>query len=192
MVTYILGSKWLNADAALSWFRMVQAGMPVYVTSAGRTNEEQWREYNKWIANGKKKPPSVAYPGTSLHEKGNAVDVPEPTRRWLHANGERFGWVNPAWAKKKGMYEPWHFEYNPKKDKYINQKLKEWDEMATEKEIRNIVAEEIKKVIPEITKQLLNANVGRNPATGKPSSVSESLQISRNYSYHNYNLLKDM
>ena len=40
--------------------------------------------------------PTVAKPGTSRHETGRAIDVPEPTRAWLHRTGAEYGWTNPA------------------------------------------------------------------------------------------------
>jgi LAS superfamily LD-carboxypeptidase LdcB len=57
----------------------------------------------------------AAYPGTSKHGWGTAIDVPErpceyglhtPQRDWLVANGARFGWYPIA-------SEYWHFEYRP-------------------------------------------------------------------------------
>lgn len=65
--------------------------------------------------------PPTAYPGTSNHGWGRAIDFKD--RRnvltcydkeflWLKNNAHRFGWVHPAWAHC-GMetQEPWHWEY---------------------------------------------------------------------------------
>ncbi len=67
----------------------------------------------------------TALPGTSNHGWGRAVDVVDTTTRkahilscrdpqflWLVENGERFGWVLPAWARcGSRSQEPWHFEW---------------------------------------------------------------------------------
>ena len=32
--------------------------------------------------------------------------------KWMHANGPKYGWVNPLWARDgKGVDEAWHFEF---------------------------------------------------------------------------------
>jgi hypothetical protein len=69
-----------------------------------------------------KKPMGVAAakPGTSKHGWGQAIDCDGfgngPGNKyfdWMEANAKKYGWINPAWAKKAGAgYEPWHFEYN--------------------------------------------------------------------------------
>ncbi len=69
-----------------------------------------------------KKPTGVAAapPGTSKHGWGQAVDVGGfgngPGNKyfeWMDINAKKYGWINPAWAKKAGAsYEPWHWEYN--------------------------------------------------------------------------------
>ncbi len=63
----------------------------------------------------------AAVPGTSKHGTGTAIDVPElpcdygygtAEYRWLLANGPRFGWVQPSWARENGSSpEYWHYEY---------------------------------------------------------------------------------
>lgn len=118
MTTTILGTYWLADAAAASWKRMVAAGMPNKVTSAGRTRAEQQALYDRWKAGKLPGTPTVAKPGTSNHESGAAIDVPEPTRTWLHRNGAEHGWTNPAWAKRADTAEPWHFEYDPARDKH--------------------------------------------------------------------------
>jgi len=46
-------------------------------------------------------------PSNPLHEKVKEMF------EWMDTNAPKYGWVNPAWAKKKGtpQYEPWHWEY---------------------------------------------------------------------------------
>ena len=41
------------------------------ITSAKRSNAEQWRLYRRWLAGQSKYP--VAVPGTSYHEHGRAI-----------------------------------------------------------------------------------------------------------------------
>jgi hypothetical protein len=113
-------SAWLRKDAAASYERMKAAGMPGgCVNDAGRTRAEQQALYDAWLRTGKKNPPSVARPGTSLHESGIAIDLAEPARAWIRKHGARFGWVNPEWAKRSATYEPWHWEYDPARDKSL-------------------------------------------------------------------------
>lgn len=118
-----VGSFWLNEDAAASYARAVAAGCPKKVTSAGRTRAEQKKLFDDWKAGRLKTTGAVSPPGSvwSLHEKGNALDLPEPARAWMHKHGHHYGWTNPAWAKdKNGNYEPWHFEYYEANDKALH------------------------------------------------------------------------
>lgn len=46
----------------------------VWMGEGRRTNAQQWAFWNAYVARGKR-PPLVAYPGTSNHETGNAGDV---------------------------------------------------------------------------------------------------------------------
>ena len=118
-------SGWLQEESALAYERAKAAGAPgKCINDAGRTRAEQQALYDAWLRTGKKNPPSVARPGTSLHEKGNAIDLAEPARAWFHKRGKYYGWFNPAWAKRRDMYEPWHFEHDPKKDRSKFAKVK--------------------------------------------------------------------
>jgi len=65
-----------------------------------------------------KKCVAAAKPGTSKHGWGQAMDIGNlggPGKQnfdWMEANARKYGWINPAWAKKAGAgYEPWHWEY---------------------------------------------------------------------------------
>lgn len=105
---------WLREDAAVQYLVARSHGLPGgCINDAGRTPAEQKRMYDDWVRTGRKDPPSVARPGTSLHETGIAIDLAEPARAWMHANGKRFGFINPDWAKKPETFEPWHFEFYP-------------------------------------------------------------------------------
>ena len=61
---------------------------------------------------------AAAKPGTSKHGWGQAMDIGNlggpgnPRFDWMEINARKYGWINPAWAKKAGAgYEPWHWEY---------------------------------------------------------------------------------
>jgi LAS superfamily LD-carboxypeptidase LdcB len=62
---------------------------------------------------------AAAKPGTSKHGWGQAMDLGgfgngpgNPYFDWMEINARKYGWINPAWAKKAGAgYEPWHWEY---------------------------------------------------------------------------------
>jgi len=118
MTTTILGSYWLADAAAASWKRMVAAGMPNKVTSAGRTRAEQQALYDRWKAGKLPGTPTVAKPGTSRHETGGAADAGTQTVAWLREHGAEYGWTNPAWAQRPRTLEPWHWEYDPAKDRH--------------------------------------------------------------------------
>jgi D-alanyl-D-alanine carboxypeptidase. len=67
--------RWLSGEAGTS-FNAAQAearlhGREIKVNSAGRSHDEQWALYRELKPRGGR----VAYPGTSNHEKGNAIDV---------------------------------------------------------------------------------------------------------------------
>ena len=81
-----------------------------------------WDYFNKY-GKGRKKGTNggtaAAKPGTSKHGWGQAMDLggfgngPGNAKfDWMEANARKYGWINPAWAKKAGAgYEPWHWEY---------------------------------------------------------------------------------
>lgn len=62
---------------------------------------------------------AAAKPGTSKHGWGQAMDIGGfgngPGNQyfdWMEQNAKKYGWINPAWAKRPGAgYEPWHWEY---------------------------------------------------------------------------------
>lgn len=103
-------SAWLDAPAAESYKRMLAAGCPAGgITDAGRTNAEQWEMWQLYLA-GKLKA-TAAYPGTSKHETGRALDLDDGALAWVRAWGKPFGWIPDRVAN-----EPWHLEYEVDKD----------------------------------------------------------------------------
>ena len=109
--TKVKGSPaWLTPAAAASYARMRAAGMPAGgITDAGRTFAEQAAMYALYLA-GKLKA-TAAVPGTSKHEKGNALDLAGDAQSWVRANGARFGWLIDRVPN-----EPWHMEYVAARD----------------------------------------------------------------------------
>jgi hypothetical protein len=106
--TTIAKGHWLDAAPAASYKRARKAGLPAGITDAGRTNAEQWVLWRLFKAG--KLAATAAYPGTSKHEKGNALDLPGAAREWLRAHGD-YGFV-----KDRVRNEPWHFEYDASRD----------------------------------------------------------------------------
>lgn len=77
--------------------------------SASRTYAEQEALFLE------KGPRYAKKPGTSLHETGTAVDIPESLtyfRNWLAESGQKYGW-----SQRKYSGTEHHFEYSkPKED----------------------------------------------------------------------------
>ena len=117
---------WLRADAAASFARMVDAGMPLGgVAAAGRSWAQQaalYAAYRSGLGN------LAARPGTSLHESGIALDMTRgtPAQRWMTVGGDPWK-VTPTGSIRANEYgwsrsvpsEAWHFSYNPAKDQHM-------------------------------------------------------------------------
>lgn len=113
----------LMTPGTLHYFKQMAAafkratGLDLLITSGYRTYAEQADIYRRW-KNGTFKAPSVAPPGTSLHESGRALDLRDSGRtpgvtsagnsrsNWLRANAPKYGF-NPTGY---GFREPWHYE----------------------------------------------------------------------------------
>ena len=112
-----VGKHQLRTDAAVSFAKMNAAfkkdtGKELAVTDSYRSLDSQ-------ISVAERKPGFAARPGTSNHGWGLALDLGGGTQNgsgeqyeWLVANGKKFGWENPDWAKRNA-YELWHWEYVP-------------------------------------------------------------------------------
>jgi hypothetical protein len=108
-VTTIARGHWLTPAPAASYKRMRAAGLPAGITSAGRSFAQQAKLYAAFLAGGGK----AARPGTSKHETGRALDLPEPARAWVRKHGEAYGWI-----KDRVSGELWHMEYDPARDQF--------------------------------------------------------------------------
>lgn len=107
----------LRGDAAAAWARLSaryqqQFGDLPCMTDGYRSLDAQRRLYSS-------KPGLAATPGTSNHGWGVAVDLcggvesfGAREHEWMLDNANRFGWINPTWARPSGSRpEPWHWEY---------------------------------------------------------------------------------
>jgi hypothetical protein len=100
--TVIRQGKPIGANIAPAFDAMVNAakrdGVNITITSGFRSHAQQQALWNK-----NPNPKMVARPGTSQHEKGNALDLGPPgAYGWLKANAPKFGFKNyPP--------EPWHY-----------------------------------------------------------------------------------
>lgn len=103
----IPGGRLANDGAAASWNAgPAKAGLrPLGPNSSYRTYEKQVEFYNLYGAG------RAAYPGTSNHGWGHAVDLADGgrwMREWIIEHGHQFGWY---WGEVTS--EPWHCTFNP-------------------------------------------------------------------------------
>ena len=117
----------LRNDAAQSWLRLRnhigrKYGVWICPTSqrtAYRTYPEQlyfWNLYRSGRGN------LAAYPGTSNHGWGIAVDVPQTTMaRLINREGAEFGWQK-RWSDAPSEW--WHFRYSEANDRHKGQPVK--------------------------------------------------------------------
>lgn len=107
------GRGWLNDAPAQSLFRIDKAlGHRMQITEAGRTRAQQQAHWDRYQRYGY---PIAARPGTSLHEKGSAIDTNEGQNHV--AMLQSHGWRRTVYRNGK-LVEPWHFEYFPNEDRY--------------------------------------------------------------------------
>jgi hypothetical protein len=98
--------------AALNRAYLAQFGVELPITSS-------YRPFSVQVQVALSRPHLAATPGRSMHGWGLAIDFGHPISsglteeyRWLAANGPKFGWENPSWARLTGSKpEPWHFEF---------------------------------------------------------------------------------
>lgn len=149
------GGELLDSTAAASYSRCLADGAPAGITSSWRNPATQVAlflaryttsrvaytagKYDRRVYNGVayyRKPGQsmVGIPGTSIHERGKAIDVPEPARSWFHAYGAEYGWIATIAA------EPWHVEYQIWRDEHISDTthLKEIDMALTDEDVEKI------------------------------------------------------
>lgn len=108
------GPQRLRLDAAASRRRMIRDGCPAgHLRSGYRTVAQQEAEVARAKAG---LTPSAAPPGKSFHGEGTATDDDPPAREWITTRGAPYGWIS---GRVKG--EPWHHEYDPARDTYLEE-----------------------------------------------------------------------
>ena len=123
----------MKPEAAQQFVRMIKdmvaQGLKPSITDTYRTYEAQYSgfDWDLYVASGgsktdtKKKPgtkckkkgtnDAMAFPGTSNHGLGIAVDIsPAAVQKWISKNGSQYGW---SWAEGKACNEKWHMTYLP-------------------------------------------------------------------------------
>jgi GH25 family lysozyme M1 (1,4-beta-N-acetylmuramidase) len=100
----------LANEAAASWNSMaLGAGKQLPTNgcdSAYRPYDRQvyWATY--WCGNPWIRCANAAWPGTSNHGLGIAVDIPTWVQGYVHLHGSRYGW-----RKTEAFQEPWHYNF---------------------------------------------------------------------------------
>ncbi|WP_062213840.1 M15 family metallopeptidase [Demequina oxidasica] len=108
-VSFAIGHS-LQCDAAAA----LDAADQAYFSETGThlRMTDSYRTYQSQVITKARKGHMAAPPGTSNHGWGMAVDLYPESAAWLTANGAKFGWVHPAWARPGGsLPESWHLEY---------------------------------------------------------------------------------
>lgn len=124
--------QWLATDAAHAYLFMKggawdEARLELPISTAWRSRQYQQRLYDAWILYKSGKgpwAPMAAKPGTSLHEKGIALDLHgfnpakpnfNPTRAaWMRANADRFNFFNTGAFFSQP--EPWHWVFGVRRE----------------------------------------------------------------------------
>jgi hypothetical protein len=108
-ITSIGSGHSLDSSAADSFMKMRQEaakqGVNLTLTSSYRSREKQEYLYNLYLQG---KGNLAARPGSSLHEKGLAIDVASDIS-WVQKYGPKFGWINTGMSFSQK--EPWHFDF---------------------------------------------------------------------------------
>lgn len=129
--------NWMRSDAAMSYYRMVNAGMPRGgIDQFGRSIAEQWQRWRAYRAG---RGNLAAYPNKfAPHVRGVAFDThtttggkysPSKAHTWLvkggvgsdvnvgeHIKANEHGYVRTV--NKGPRRERWHFAYNAARDKW--------------------------------------------------------------------------
>ncbi|WP_454051255.1 D-alanyl-D-alanine carboxypeptidase family protein [Cellulomonas sp. Marseille-Q8402] len=112
-LTHVGGGAFLAPDAAVSYLHCRRDGAPEGITTAWRSREFQAQLYAAFLAG---TGALASKPGTSKHEVGMGLDIPdegENPRDWFERRGHAYGWV-------RTNREAWHFEYRPRLDEHVS------------------------------------------------------------------------
>lgn len=102
----------VNALIPLDAAYKARFGTHICITDSYRSLAQQRDVYAR-------KPNLAAYPGTSEHGWGKALDLGcglqvagSPQDVWMHQHGDEYGWRHPGWAEPSGSRpESWHWEF---------------------------------------------------------------------------------
>ncbi len=118
------GKQRLAIEAADAYIRMaadaIKEGITPVITDSYRTYAVQdrifdWEYYNQTGQRRKKgtQNTAAAYPGTSNHGLGIAIDASGAAwQKFIRNKGVNYGW---SWYEGRAVSEPWHFTYDPSK-----------------------------------------------------------------------------
>jgi len=85
----------------------------LYISTGGSRSDTSPTRGAKRAKKGTNGGTAMAFPGTSNHGWGKAIDIgPTNVRNWIKANGVKYGW---SWYEGKSVGEDWHFTYDPSK-----------------------------------------------------------------------------
>ncbi|UIN31556.1 M15 family metallopeptidase [Microbacterium binotii] len=126
----VVNGRYLRPDAADAMIALRAAfqsarGHALIVNDGYRSLANQWDAWNAYQAGGN----LAAYPGTSNHGWGLAVDLGGQVysgpntgdHAWLRSNAGQYGWW---WAGAHfSQIEPWHWEYNGSTDPTLEDDL---------------------------------------------------------------------
>lgn len=122
---------YMRKEAAEKWEEMRSAalndGIVIYVVSSYRTQAYQTGLYNRYMASDPQNAQYYsAYPRTSEHELGLAIDVSYDWQlhhdlqtsalgEWINQHGWKYGWIMRYPQNKTNLtgyiFEPWHYRY---------------------------------------------------------------------------------
>jgi hypothetical protein len=107
-----------NLERMLTAYTKDNPNTPMLINSAFRTYPDQVRVRNEWERKGK--PKNAAYPGTSNHGFGRAIDFADkggalltpsmPQYKWIKANASTYGFTRIYSSTEGEAWEAWHWE----------------------------------------------------------------------------------
>ena len=80
-------------------------GVALILNSGFRTMKEQEYLYDCYLSKKCNSGNLAAKPGFSNHQNGIALDIKDPSAKWLYAHARSYGFENTVPS------EPWHWEY---------------------------------------------------------------------------------
>jgi hypothetical protein len=107
-----------NLERMLTAYTKDNPNTPMLINSAYRTYPDQVRVRKEWERKGK--PKNAAYPGTSNHGFGRAVDFADkggtmltpsmPQYKWIKANASTYGFTRIYSSTEGEAWEAWHWQ----------------------------------------------------------------------------------